>query len=189
VAQWMQQVARNLTEAEGGALLGQRHLVHDRDMKFCAGFRSILRNGDVEPLRLRPSSPDLNASAESWRALAKKECLSKLILFGEASLRRALSEYLARFQAGRPHRGKENVACLRPEAVVSVHQSQPDAWIIRHVTAPRFRSVEEISQATRSKPDERLVPQPLKRSRNVATPRATSHSSSKTVQDHERKGC
>ena len=55
----MQQVARNLTDAEGGALLGQRYLLHDRDTKFCSGFRSIVRDAGVEPLRLPPNSPDL----------------------------------------------------------------------------------------------------------------------------------
>ena len=44
----------------------------------------------------------------------KEECLSKLILFGEASLRRALNEYLAHFHAERPHQGKGNVL-LFPE--------------------------------------------------------------------------
>ncbi|HYO81019.1 MAG TPA: hypothetical protein VES20_06440 [Bryobacteraceae bacterium] len=61
---WMEQVARNLIAAEVGALLGQRYLLHDRDAKFCAAFRSLLSDGGVEPLRLRPSSPNLNAFAE-----------------------------------------------------------------------------------------------------------------------------
>ena len=112
--EWMQQVARNLTDAEGGALPGQRYLLHDRDTKFCSGFRSIVRDGGVEPLRLPPRSPDLNAFAESWVRSVKQECLSKLILFGEASLRRALNEYLAHFHAERPHQGKGNVL-LFPE--------------------------------------------------------------------------
>ena len=30
--------------------MDQRYLLHDRDAKFCAGFRSILRDGGVEPL-------------------------------------------------------------------------------------------------------------------------------------------
>ncbi len=110
----MEQMARNLTDAEGGALLGQRYLLHDRATKFCAGFRSIVRDGGVEPLRLPPRSPDLNAFAERWVRSAKQECLSKLILFGEASLRRALNEYLAHFHAERPHQGKGNVL-LFPE--------------------------------------------------------------------------
>jgi hypothetical protein len=38
-----------------------------------------------------------------------KECLSKMILFGEGSLRRALSEYVEHFHAERNHQGKGNV--------------------------------------------------------------------------------
>ena len=38
----------------------------------------------------------------------KQECLSKLILFGEGSLRRALTEYIAHFHSERNHQGKEN---------------------------------------------------------------------------------
>ena len=95
--EWMEQVARNVTDAECGALQGQRYLLHDRDAKFCAGFRSILRDAGVEPLRLPPSSPDLNAFAERWVRSVKQECLSRLILFGETSLRRALNEYPCTF--------------------------------------------------------------------------------------------
>jgi len=39
----------------------------------------------------------------------KEECLSKLIFFGERSLRRALSEYVAHYHAERNHQGKSNV--------------------------------------------------------------------------------
>ena len=110
----MQQMARSLTDAECGALQGQRYLLHDRDAKFCAKFGSILRYGGVEPLRLPPSSPNLNAFAERWVRSVKEECLSRLILFGEASLQRALNEYVTHFHAERPHQGKGNVL-LFPE--------------------------------------------------------------------------
>ena len=39
----------------------------------------------------------------------KEECLSKVVLFGERSLRRALSEYVEHFHAERNHQGKGNV--------------------------------------------------------------------------------
>jgi putative transposase len=107
--EWMEQVARNLTDTETGALSSQAYILHDRDEKFCAGFRSILRDGGVEPLRLPPRSPNLNAFAERWVRSVKQECLSKLILFGENSLRRALNEYIAHFHCERNHQGKGNV--------------------------------------------------------------------------------
>jgi hypothetical protein len=39
----------------------------------------------------------------------KEECLSKVVLFGERSLRRALSEYVKHYHAERNHQGKGNV--------------------------------------------------------------------------------
>jgi putative transposase len=108
---WMQQMARNLTDAECGALHGQRYLLHDRDAKFCAGFRSILRDGGVKPLRLPPSSPDLNAFAERWVRSVKEECLSRLILFGEASLQRALTSTLRIFMPSARIRERETSCC------------------------------------------------------------------------------
>ena len=110
----MEQMARNLTDAEAGALLGQRYLPHDRDTKFCFGVRSLMRDRGVDPLRLPPRSPNLNAFAERWVRSVKEECLSKLILVAEDSLRRALNEYLAHSHAERPHQGKGNVL-LFPE--------------------------------------------------------------------------
>jgi putative transposase len=112
------QMARHLTDADTAALLGQRYLLHDRDTKFCAGFRSILRDAGVESLRLPPSSPNLNAFAERWVRSGKQECLSKLILFGENSLRRVLNEYVAHFHGERNHQGKGNVL-LFPEPIGS----------------------------------------------------------------------
>jgi putative transposase len=39
----------------------------------------------------------------------KEECLSKIILFGERSLRRALCEYVEHYHTERNHPGKDNV--------------------------------------------------------------------------------
>jgi len=47
----------------------------------------------MEALALPPQSPNLNAYAERWVRPAKDECLSKLILFGERSLKRTLHHY------------------------------------------------------------------------------------------------
>jgi uracil-DNA glycosylase len=39
----------------------------------------------------------------------KEEALSRIILFGERSLRHVLNEYIAHFHEERPHQGKGNV--------------------------------------------------------------------------------
>ena len=93
----------------GGALRDCRYLLHDRDTKYTQSFRAIIASDRVEPLVLPARSPNLNAYAERWVRSVKEECLSKVILFGERSLRRALSEYVEHFHAERNHQGKGNV--------------------------------------------------------------------------------
>lgn len=105
---WMKQIARNLADAQDGFLLGKRYLLHDRDGKFCPAFREILRSAGVECLPLPPRSPNLNAFAERWVRSAKEECVNKLILFGEGSLRRALAQFEAHFLGERNHQGLSN---------------------------------------------------------------------------------
>jgi len=106
---WMKQIARNATMDDCGALRDCRYLLHDRDTKFTRSFRAILVSGRVKPLALPARSPNLNAYAERWVRSVKEECLSKVILFGEFSLRRALSNYVDHFHAERNHQGKGNV--------------------------------------------------------------------------------
>ena len=106
---WMKQMARNMTMAGEGILNGCRYLLHDRDAKFSAAFDDILRSAGIEPLVLPPRSPNLNAHLERWNRSVKEECLSKLILFGEASLRHVLSNYAHHFHNERNHQGKANV--------------------------------------------------------------------------------
>jgi len=106
---WMKQMARNMTMAGDGILNGCRYLLHDRDAKFSAAFDDILRSAGIEPLVLPPRSPNLNAHLERWNRSVKEECLSKLILFGEASLRHVLSNYAHHFHNERNHQGKANV--------------------------------------------------------------------------------
>jgi putative transposase len=113
---WMEQMARNATDEASGHLRQHRYLLHDRDTKFCAAFRSTLETGNVKCLALPPRSPNLNAFVERWVRSAKQECLSKLILFGEGSLRRALNEFVEHYHAERNHQGKGNVI-LFPSAV------------------------------------------------------------------------
>ena len=105
----MAQVARNVTMADVGFLPNMRYLIHDRDGKFCPKFHEIIRAGGVTSVKLPPRSPNLNPHAERWVQSVKRESLSKLILFGEGSLRRALAQFGAHFHRERNHQGKGNV--------------------------------------------------------------------------------
>ena len=105
---WMKQIARNITMDEWGFLESRRYLIHDRDTKFTDSFRAIVKSGYVEPLKLPARSPNLNAYAERWVKSVKEEVLSKLILFGEVSLKRALND-ITHFHQERNHQGRGNV--------------------------------------------------------------------------------
>jgi hypothetical protein len=65
--EWMLQVARNVTDAEGGFLRGKRYVLMDRDGKFSEAFRTTLEQAGVEAVRLPPRSPNPNPiSRGSW---------------------------------------------------------------------------------------------------------------------------
>ena len=106
---WMMQIARNVTMEEWGFLSRGQYLIHDRDGKYCPAFQQLIDAAGVSRVPLPPRSPNLNAYAERWVRSVKEECLSRMILFGEASLRHALTQYVEHFHHERPHQGKGNV--------------------------------------------------------------------------------
>jgi putative transposase len=118
---WMQQMARNATGETWGFLDQRQYALHDRDTKFCSLFRATLKAGGIKPIQLPARSPNLNSYAERWVRSAKEECLSKLVLFGEASLRRALANFIDHFHSERNHQGKGNIL-LFPSGKVGDHR-------------------------------------------------------------------
>jgi transposase InsO family protein len=111
---WMSQIGRKVTDAVDGILLGKRYLIHDRDPLFTVEFLNLLAGVGVESVKLPPHSPNLNAHAERFVRSIKESCLERLILFGEGSLRRAVSEFVAHYHAERHHQGLGN-QLIRPE--------------------------------------------------------------------------
>ena len=73
----------------------------------------------VKPVRCPVRAPNCNAFAERFVRSIKDECLDRMILFGEASLRRALREYVVHFRSERNHQGVGN-RLLEPLAEVGL---------------------------------------------------------------------
>jgi putative transposase len=107
-AAWMIQIGRNLTDTDAGWFRNKRKLIIDRDTKYCTDFRALIESSGSVVIRLPPRSPNLNAYAERFVGSIKSECLNRLIFFGEASLRRALREYIAHYHHERNHQGVDN---------------------------------------------------------------------------------
>jgi len=105
---FMTQVARNLTDHVDGFLRDKKFLILDNDSLFSKQFCRILGDAGCEVVRTAYQAPDMNAFAERWVQTVKRECLSRLILFGEDHLRRALSSFAAHYHLDRPHQGIGN---------------------------------------------------------------------------------
>jgi putative transposase len=67
---WMSQVARNLSDAAEGFLIGKRYLIHDRDPLFTQEFLEIPKSAGVDRLSCRRGHPTsmLTPSALSERS-------------------------------------------------------------------------------------------------------------------------
>jgi transposase InsO family protein len=107
-AAFMQQCARQLTDPYEGFLLGKRYLIHDRDTKFTQAFDGLLKASGVEPIRLPPQSPNLNAHCERFVRSIKEEALGQIICIGEAALWYVLHQYLSHYHTERNHQGLDN---------------------------------------------------------------------------------
>jgi hypothetical protein len=107
--EWMEQQARAVTLEEWGFLAKHKYLLQDRDAKFCTSFRQLIETDGRKTIVLPARSPNLNAYAERWVRSVKEECLSRFILFGERSLRRALQQYEVHYHEERNHQGRQNL--------------------------------------------------------------------------------
>jgi putative transposase len=105
---WMDQMARNLSDATEGFPMGKRYLIHDRDPLFTEEFLETVQAIGIESVKLPPSSPNLNAHAERFVRTIKESCLDRLILFGEGSLRKAITEFVVHYHHERNHQGLGN---------------------------------------------------------------------------------
>ena len=97
-----------MTDKFSGFLMGKSHLILDRDKKYTAQFRRLIAESRTAVIRLPPRSPNLNAHAERFVRSIKEECLDRMILVGQGSLRRAICEFLTHYHSERNHQGLGN---------------------------------------------------------------------------------
>ncbi len=70
------------------------YLIHDRDPLFTRRFVKILEAAGVKSAKLPARSPNLNPYAEKFVLSARRECLNKVIPFGEKHLRKIVVEFV-----------------------------------------------------------------------------------------------
>ena len=115
---WMLQMARNLCDVEESVLSEGKKLLIDRDAKFSHDWRAFLKRQAVEVIRLPP-----NAYAERFVRSIKEQCLDRMSFIGEASLRRAVAQFMAHYHAQRNHQGLGNRLIRAEQPTVPLHRA------------------------------------------------------------------
>ncbi len=94
--------AQQMVEAVGIDIVAQR-LVRDRDAIFGAVFDARVRGLGIRQFRISPRSPWQNGFAERWVGTLRRELLDHVIVLGERHLLRLVRDYVAYYNADRPH--------------------------------------------------------------------------------------
>lgn len=111
-AEWL---ARQITEAFPWAS-APAYLVRDNDSAYGHVFTSRLRAMGIRDRPISPRSPWQNGIAERLIGTLRRECLDRMLIFGESHLRRVLSAYAAYYNQARTHLALQKDAPLHRAA-------------------------------------------------------------------------
>jgi len=111
-AEWL---ARQITEAFPWAS-APAYLVRDNDSAYGHVFTSRLRAMGIRDRPISPRSPWQNGIAERLIGTLRRECLDRMLIFGESHLRRVLSAYAAYYNQARTHLALQEDAPLHRAA-------------------------------------------------------------------------
>jgi hypothetical protein len=111
---WVAQQARNLLMDLGDCAAQFRFLIRDRDSKFTGVFDAVFASEAIRILRTPVRAPRANAIAERWIGTVRRELLDRMLILNRRQLEAVLAEYVAHFNAHRPHRTLNQAAPLQP---------------------------------------------------------------------------
>jgi len=120
---WTAQQIRQLTPFG----TGPNFIIRDRDAKFGSEFDRAAKSSGIRVLKTAIQAPLMNATCERFIGSVRRECLDHIIILGEEHLCTVLTEYVAFFNASRPHQGLEQRV---PVQTTTVHSSA-DGQIVR----------------------------------------------------------
>ncbi len=129
-AEW---VARQLTEAfpwQEAPL----HLIRDRDAVYGSVVLKRLRSMGIRDHPTAPRSPWQNGHAERLIGSIRRECLDRVVVTGEAHLRRILRRYTDYYNQARIHRSlRKDCPIHRPIERTGVIASTPVLGGLHHI--------------------------------------------------------
>ncbi len=109
--------ARNMTDCEHGFMKDKKFCIMDRDPVFTKVFRSTLKGAGIQPIRLPPKSPNLNAYMERFIGTVRRELPPDFIPQSESHLRWALQEHLTYYNHERNHQGLDGHVIPFPKQI------------------------------------------------------------------------
>ena len=104
---WAAQQARNLAMDMGDRLGMLRFLIHDRDPVFTTAFGEVFRSEGLRIITTLPKTPRMNAICERVNGTLRRELLDRILVLGERHLTLVLHEYVAHYNAHRPHQSRQ----------------------------------------------------------------------------------
>jgi putative transposase len=81
-----------------------RFLIRDGAGQFTGAFDSVFRSDGTTIVRTPPYTPVANAYAERWVGTVRRELLDRTLIWNQRQLQQLLREYVAHYNAHRPHR-------------------------------------------------------------------------------------
>jgi hypothetical protein len=137
-AEWL---ARQITEAFPWTS-APSYLVRDNDAAYGHVFTSRLRAMGIRDRPISPRSPWQNGYAERLIGTVRRECLDRMLIFGEAHLRRILSMYAIYYNESRStYHCTRMRHCIEQSngLVPSLSVCSVDRALAQSATARRFR--------------------------------------------------
>jgi len=113
---WVAQQARQLVWQFEESDTSFRCLIRDNDSKYTEAFDNVFESQQTHIIPTPIRAPNANSYVERWIRSVRQECFDHILIINEAHLRGVLNEYLAYYNARRPHQGLEQQSpILRPE--------------------------------------------------------------------------
>ena len=99
---WTTQAARNLTMGFDKTI---RFVIRDGAGQYSRTFDDVFAAVGASVITIPPGAPRANAFAERWVRTVRHELLDRTLIWNQRQLHRLLEEFVAHYNAHRPHRG------------------------------------------------------------------------------------
>jgi putative transposase len=93
---------------------GVKYLIRDRDAKFTQAFDAVLTGEGIQIVTCAVRTPRMNSIMERWVQTCRRELLDRTLIWDQAHLVYALSEFESFYNGHRPHRTLHGAAPLSP---------------------------------------------------------------------------